>query len=423
MISNKEIQEAIKEHKAKLPHYQKLYDYYQSNSVIKNRVLPDPDKPNNKIATSYCHSVIETVVGYFASRPVTYISKTNDEEYLNKIHSILFENDSEDCDAEHVKFFSIFGLTYELTYVDTQGNFRFSYYTPLDMYVKKDRKGNILYGLRYWEYKKDDKTITDVELFDSQGTHYLQSQDGENFVKYQESKIHIFNETPITIFMNNEEEVGDFEKQIPLVDAIDKMLSDSSNELEAFANAYLVLNGYEGTSKEDILKLKQDGVLLLDKEGKAEWLIKDSENTFQQNFFDTLDRLIHDQTGTPKMTSEEFSSNLSGAAIRNKLFALESKSAVKERKMQKALRKRLRFITKFINYMENASYNTNDIRFNFSRNIHQDSALITDQIVKLLGVVDNETLLSWHPNISEPAQVIQKVKEQEDSMNLDNVGE
>ncbi|MBW7649796.1 phage portal protein [Anoxybacillus sp. ST4] len=422
MLTSEQIRDAIKKHRLELPRYEKLYRYYTGKNDILNRTLPDPLKPNNKIATSYCSLIVDTVVGYFASKPVSYLSRSNNEKYLDDLHEIFLINDEEDTNAEIVKDFTIFGKCYELTYIDPQGNIRFKQYSPIEMYVEKDSQDNILFGIRYWKEKQGDTDVMKVEAYDAEGFHYFTSFDGGETFVLDQSIPHYFGEVPVTIYKNNDEEIGDFEKQIPLIDAIDKILSDSANELESFSNAYLLIKGYQGTQPEDVQAMRQNGVLLLDQQGDAEWLIKNINNQFQQNFFETIDNLIHIQTATPKLTTEEFSSNLSGIAIGFKLFGLESKCSVKERKMEKALRKRIRLITSILN-LKGANYNYTDIQLQFSRNIPQNDMEITQQIVQLANMVDLETRLSWHPKIQNPKQVIEKLKKEQDVMDLDTIGD
>ena len=422
MLTSQQIKEAIRKHRLELPRYEKLYRYYAGKNDILNRTLPDPLKPNNKIATSYCSLIVDTVVGYFASKPITYLSRSNNEKYLDALQNIFLINDEEDTNAEIVKDFTIFGKCYELVYIDPQGNIRFKQYSPIEMYVEKDSQDNILFGIRHWKEKQGDTDVMKVEAYDAEGFHYFTSFDnGEKFV-LDRSVPHYFGEVPVTIYKNNDEEIGDFEKQIPLVDAIDKILSDSANELESFANAYLLIKGYQGTQPEDVQAMRQNGVLLLDQQGDAEWLIKNINNQFQQNFFETIDDLIHIQTATPKLTTEEFSSNLSGIAIGFKLFGLEAKCSVKERKMEKALRKRIRLITNILN-LKGANYIYTDIQLQFSRNIPQNDMEITQQIVQLANMVDLETRLSWHPRIQNPKQVIEKLQKEQDAMDLDSIGD
>lgn len=409
----------MNKHKEELPKHQKNYNYYIGKHDILNRKLPDKDKPNNRIVADYPGYIVDTVVGYFASIPIAYLSKSNNKDYLNALSDVFYINDEEDVNAEIVKDCAIFGKCYEVQWINRDGELRFTQYNPLEMYVEKDNKDNIMCAFRpYEEIDKSGNKEKYLEVYDVDGIRYFKDNDGKYIELQEQFKPHYFSEIPVIVYKNNDEELGDFEKQIPMVDSINKLLSDNSNEIESWVNAYLKIKGHQGTEKEDIMRMKQDGVLLLDGDGEAEWLVKNINNQFQQNFFDTTDDLIHNHTATPRMTSEEFSSNLSGVAIKFKLHGLEAKCSVKQRKMERALRKRVRLITKILN-LKGKNYFPSEIRFQFSRNVPSNDNEITDQIVKLQNMVDQETLLSWHPKIKEPEMVVQKYKEQSPSMNLD----
>jgi SPP1 family phage portal protein len=416
LVTVEQIKDAIAKHKLELPRYQKLYDYYVGSHKILNRKLPDPTKPNNKMVTSYPTIIIDTVVGYFASKPLSYLSASNDEDFLNELKRIFYLNDEEDTNAETVKNFSIFGKTFNLHYMDEQGNLRFKHYSPLEMHVEKDNSGIVKYAIRYWTEEVGKEKILKVEAYDSEGIYNFL---GDNFT-LESQKEHYFGETPIVTFQNNAEEQGDFEQLVPMIDSLETMLSDTSNEIESWVNAYLVLGGMSGTTSEDLAKMRQDGALLLDDVDQAKFLTKDVNPDFQQNFFETVDKLLHKFSGIPDLTSEAFSSNLSGTALGFKLYNMESRAANKERKMEKALRKRIRFICTILN-KQGKEYNPYDIRFNFVRNIPQNKAEISDMIVKLSPHVDQKTLLALHPDITDVDLVLKRIKEQSDTMNLDNI--
>ncbi|WP_404443454.1 phage portal protein [Sutcliffiella horikoshii] len=421
MITSEQIKEGIRKQKLELPRLQQLFDYYIGKHKILSRKLLDPDKPNNKVVTLYPKKIINTMLGYFASIPLSYVSKSGNESFVNDLKLINYINNEEDTNAEIIKTFSIYGKCYELYYIDENGQIRFNYYSPIDMYVEKDSRNNILFGLRHWEETISDDKAIKVEVYDSQGIyHYISTDKGVTFVPdtSEEDKEHYFGEVPIGIYLNNEEEQGDFEEIITQVDALNVLLSDSINSNESWVNAYLVLAGLNGTTKEDIMKLKQDGVLLVEDANQAKFLTKDANAEFQNNLFETLDHLIHEQSDTPRLTSSKFSSNLSGQALKFHLFGLETKSSMKERKMEKALRKRIKMIVTMLN-KQGKSYEASDLSFKFSRDIPADEASITDQIAKLVNIVPLETLLSWHPKIQEPSLEIKKLNTASDSSNLD----
>lgn len=416
MVTVEQIKDAIAKHKLELPRHQKLHDYYVGKHKILNRKLHDPTKPNNKMITSYPTLIIDTMVGYFASKPLSYLSATNDENFINDLKRIFYINDSEDTDAETVKNFSIFGKTYNLHYIDEFGNLRFKHYSPLEMYVEKDASGNIKYAVRHWYEEVGKEKVLKVEAYDHEGIYNFS---GDEFILENQIE-HYFGETPVTVFQNNAEEQGDFEQLIPSIDALETMLSDTSNEIESWVNAYLVLGGMSGTTSEDLAKMRQDGALLLEDVDQAKFLTKEVNPAFQQNFFETVDKLLHKFSGIPDLTSEQFSSNLSGTALGFKLYNMESKASNKERKMEKALRKRIRFICAILN-KQGKEYEPYDLRFNFHRNIPQNKAEIAEQIGKLSPYVDQKTLLSWHPDITDVDLVLKRLKEQSDSMDIDKI--
>lgn len=411
----------MKNYKLELPRNQKLYNYYIGKHDILNRVLPDSTKPNNKIVANYPQYITDTVVGYMASIPVAYLSTENDKDYLSDLNRVFFHNDEEDINAEIIKDSTIFGKSYEVMWIDKEGQIRFTQYNPLEMHVETDSKDNIKCAFRpYEEEDENDQKTEYVEVYDSDGIRYFK-KDGSTYKELtNQFKKHHFNEIPVMIYKNNDEEIGDFENFISSIDGINGILSDSQNELESFANAYLKIKGHQGTTTEDVTRMKQDGVLLLDEKGEADWLIKNINNQFQQDFFETMDDLIHNHSATPKLTSEEFASNLSGVAIRFKLQGLENKCSVKERKINKTLRKRIRLITKILN-LKGKEYDPYTIRFEFKRNIPTNANEITDEIVKLQNLVDKETLLSWHPRIADASLVIERYEEEQPKMDLEEL--
>ncbi|MCY7933159.1 phage portal protein [Bacillus spizizenii] len=435
MIEPKRIKRAVEKYYQELPRYKKLQDYYLGKSDILKRIIPDPDKPNNKIVTGYASQIVDIVVGYFAAIPLTYISKTNNEKFLTVLKKIFYNNDEEDLNAEIVKNFTIFGKTYELFTGNTGNDLTITHYNPLEMYVERDSKKRPLFAIRPWkEEDSDGNTVTHVEVYDDKEIFYYKSENNTDFMLNELEKVekHFFGDVPVSVYSNNDEEQGDFEKWVPLIDNIEQMLSDNANEIEAWVNAYLVLAAHQGTESDDIVKLKHEQVLLPENVDDVKWLTKDTNVEFQKNFFEVVDNLLHDQSGTPKLTSEKFASNLSGQALGFKLFSLESKSKIKERKMQKALRKRIKFICNILNLPRKVmkiplpniqSYDPSDIDFNFVRNVPQNKSEVTDQMVKFASFLDLKTLLSMSPDIADPDAVINRVKEYGTAMNPTTISE
>ena len=119
----------------------------------------------------------------------------------------------------------------------------------------------------------------------------------------------MFDYVPVILFQNNNEEKGDFEKVEALIDAYDKNRSDSVNEVETFANAYMK---FKGTSidKEVIDNAKQTGAFEVPEEGDVDFITKNINDTFVENNRKNLNEDIHKFSASVDMVDEKFSGAL-----------------------------------------------------------------------------------------------------------------
>ena len=118
-LTDKVLKQIIEDHRAsELPRLKKLENYYNANNEIKNRVMKDSSKPNNKIANAYASYITDTLVGYFIGEPITYTS--NDDVLLQDLNMMFEYNDEADENAELAKNASIYGVAYEMLYLSEE---------------------------------------------------------------------------------------------------------------------------------------------------------------------------------------------------------------------------------------------------------------------------------------------------------------
>ena len=204
--------------------------------------MSDSTKPNNKIANSYASYITDTLVGYFMGKPVSY--NADDDKVLEELNMIFEYNDEADENIELAKNASIYGVAYEMLYMSEE-EVRFKSLDPKQCIPIFDDTidSNLLAFIRYYDNYDvvQDKTTTIIELItDTTITRYQCGNNYSNFTLLDSYK-HYFGMVPIAIFKNNEEELGDFETVISLIDAYDKLESDSLNDFEYFVDAYLAL--------------------------------------------------------------------------------------------------------------------------------------------------------------------------------------
>ena len=222
---------------------------------------------------------------------------------------------------------------------------------------------------------------------------------------------HYFKMVPVSIYKNNEDETGDFEKVISLIDAYDKMESDSLNDFEYFCDAYLALVGFTAEA-DDVKKMKENRVLLLDKDTDAKWLTKDEHDATIENMKNRIDKDIHKFSKCPNLSDEDFASNASGVAIKYKMVGTENLVSVKERKFKRGLQRRLELIS-ILQDIKLSAFDWRAIDIIFTRNLPTNDTEIAEVVNKLSNIVSNETLLAQLPfieNVQDEMERIDKEK-------------
>lgn len=374
----------------------KLKDYYNCKHAILGRTMRDAAKPNNKIVNSYANYITDMYVGYFLGIPVSYNSE--EQEHLEALTAIFNYNDESAENSELAKDASVCGVAYELLYIDSDGQVRFKKIDNVKAIPIFDDtlESNLLYFIRYY----DDEDIvtgnvtTTVEVY-SKTTRSLYKL-GNGSVEFIGEEPHNFKEVPIVIYQNNEEEMGDFEPVITLIDAYDKLQSDSVNDLEYFSDAYLALYGMSGTEASDIAAMKEQRVLLMETDAKAEWLVKEINDSYVENLKNRIDDNIHKFSKCPSMTDKEFSSNASGVAMRFKLMGMDNAANKKERAFKKALQRRIELIAE-IQQMMGSTYDWRSINITFKRNIPQNLVETAEVLTKVGYLLSEETQVGLLP--------------------------
>ena len=370
--------------------------------------MSDSTKPNNKIANSYASYITDTLVGYFMGKPVSY--NADDDKVLEELNMIFEYNDEADENIELAKNASIYGVAYEMLYMSEE-EVRFKSLDPKQCIPIFDDTidSNLLAFIRYYDNYDvvQDKTITIIELItDTTITRYQCGNNYNNFTLLDSYK-HYFGMVPIAIFKNNEEELGDFETVISLIDAYDKLESDSLNDFEYFVDAYLALYGFTA-EPEDIQQMKENRVLLMDEGTSAEWLTKNVSDNNIENIKNRIDADIHKFAKCPNMADKEFASNASGVAIKFKLLGTENKVSIKERKFKRGLQQRLELLAT-INGVLSDGFDWRSIDIVFSRNIPSNDTDIANMVNTLSGIVSEETLLAQLPFIENVQDEIKRL--------------
>ena len=396
-----------------------LDKYYRGKHKILNRRIADSAKPNNKPVTNFCSYITDTLTGFFVGKPCTYNS--SDKEYLNMLHSIFEANDeqAENHDLAHKA--SIKGQAFELVYLDEEGELNFDTLDTDSVIMVYDStvKNNVNMAIRYYTIHNyiANTDITYVDVYTKTNIyHYLKNDNNIELISVEE---HYFKEVPIIEFSNNRYRMSDFEQIITLNDMYNKNEADISNDIEYFSNAYLALSQAEGTTSEDIKTINENRVILYPSGGDAKFLTKQLNDAVVNNHRNNLADDIHKTSYCPDL-SKEINANVSGTALKTKMFTTTDILVSKERKFKKSIQKRIRLITNILNLKGN-NFNPQDIKINFHYNLPSELFGDADSISKMGTLLSKRTMLQ-EIGVEDIDEEMEQIKaEQEESFDLDTI--
>lgn len=429
------------------PRYVKFQKLYEGKHKIQNRPRKDKNKPNNKLVNDFFGQTIDNTVGYFLGNPIVLnytepkkdkapveadpadvgvdLTELEDTAVQDELDKICSDNDKDDLFIEWGKEAMIKGLSHILVYQDEESHTKMMRVSPEDLIVvyKNSSTKEPAYKIRLYDIDTEDtkKTTHYAEVYSPTKIETFKCVDdgscgvtgkgkARQFASYEfvKEEPHIFGRIPIITVYNNEEQMSDLEKIETLVNDYDKVLSDVSNEFEAFRNAYLMLKNMVA-GNDSIQKLKDEGIVEVMENGDMKFITKEIQTEALENHLNRLEKNIHKFSAVPDLSDENFAGNLSGVAIRFKLFGLETKCIIKERKMEKAIKELVRVLSVPIHVNTGREVDVLNLKVEFSRNVPNNLTEIVDTVSKLDGKVDKETLLSLLPFIDNPKEVLEKL--------------
>ena len=376
-----------------LPRLIKLKDYYLNKTDILKRVQADELKPNNRVVHPFSQYITDTLCGYFMGEPVTYSS----EEDIDELKMVFEYNDEQNENMELAKNCSIYGRAWEYMYVDEDGSIRFTIIDTQEVVpvygktIENELVAVIRFYNQYNVIKDQEETI--VEVYTDDHIYRYKASVTLDTLQLISDQPHFFGCVPFVEYKNNDDMTGDFEGVMSLIDAYDALVSDDLNDFEYFVDAYLALYGYTADS-EDIRKMKENRVLLMDQDTKAEWLVKNGDSAGVETTKQRLEKDIHKFSKTPDSNDEKFGGNTSGVAMKYKLLGTENLASVKERKFKKGLQRRLEIISFIFNLTRKGNLDWLGVDITFTRNLPVNESDIASMVQALKGIVSNKTLLS-----------------------------
>ncbi len=418
-IDKQAIRHLILKHRRCVQRLKRLKDYY----VGQHKILGEQDR-ENRLVCNHAKDIADTASSYFIGNPVTYKS----EDDITALTDALEISGADEADGDNGLDLSIYGRAYEYIYTkqdDTVLEVR--NLPPQNTFMVYDDsiEENELFGVYY--YAKIDSTdraspVYVATILTRNYKYVADIQDIDGPQGILEGPVpHYMGEIPLVEYLNNKLAIGDYELQIPLIDAYNALMSDRVTDKEQFIDAILAIYGTlladedlredgDGEGHKTMLRLlKQDKTLEIPDGAKAEYLTRTFDETGVEILKKAIEQDIHKFSHIPCMTDESFGGNVSGVAMEFKLLGMENITKIKTRYYKKGLRKRLRI---FANFLSNKaiSVDVSGITPTFTRAMPKNLLEISQIVANLWGKVGKKTLLSQIPFVEDPDEELETVE-------------
>lgn len=318
-------------------------------------------------------------------------------------------------------------LTYfqEDTYEDVQGKSQPMY--------RVTKKGCEIFGNRMAGVKGTQFTFGYVERFNQMEKHIKQQPDISNLspelqmfnqmfqaVANQEQKLievndKVDNISEIVEFRNNEEKQGDYEQNLSQIDGYNILQTDRIQDKKNFVKAIMILYGFTLPEEKPA---EINGSMVVQAPSKEEGATAEFvSNTFTESEVQTLaDSILgdfHKTTYVPNLNDEQFAGNISGEAMKYKLFGLLLVLSIKIGYLEDGIIQRLRLLQNILN-VKGQNVDSEGTVIKFKPNLPINRSDIIQQIRDSQEFMPLLVSLGWLDDIDNPQEIIDMMNKQKE---------
>ena len=424
--SHAEVLDMVRKHELSMTRELKLEAYYKGNNHTINHIVKADGKANHKVSHPFCHQLVSTFVGYVASEPVQF--DIDNEQVKEQLDDFMKYNDFDRVFTKIITDSCVYGVGAVTTFIDQKGLVRFANVDPKELIVivNNDVLEDIHTVIRHWQCENNDGEIVRyVEVYDNEKVRKFYMNDEEIFNEIVEE--HFFQDVPFSLFYANAEQMGIFERIIPLVDAYDLLESETLNLVSDLADAILLIAGVE--LDESVIK-QVNQMRLLNVSDTNENSVDVRYITKDAPDHETTKQRIHDDIFSlamiPNLNGKDFGEALSGTALKLRMASMEFLAGVLEGYTKLGLRRLVELWANVGQLLGGIS--TDEIVKNLSirmtRNTVSNEAEEIQNAIQLSTLISKESVLgllqSFIPNVEVELERLDAEREENISFLEDN---
>ena len=401
-----------------------LYRYMRGEQPILSRKKVVRPEICNKIVENHAAEIAEFTSGYFLGEPVTYIRRGEREEAskaVSMLNDYMFFEDKASHDKDLSTWMAICGIGYRMV-LPGQGDGDSEEDSPFELDTPDPRTTFVVYhsgfghrrmmGVRII-YREKEPNVYDRLYCGYTKTHYFEVLNGA-LMKWEP---HILGDIPIYEYRLNMSRMGSFEPAIPLLDAINTIMSNRVDGLEQFVQSFLKFKNCDLEDK-DVKKIGKLGAIFIK---NAEGLDSDVTLVSQelnQEQTQTLVDYLYDQVlvicGMPSSTKGGASTSDTGQAVflRDGWSQCEARAKDTELLFKRAEKEFLRLVLRIIRTTQDFDLSLSEVECKFTRRQHDNLQNKTQALLAMLQAgLNPEVAIATSGLFNDPMDVTEQSKE------------
>ena len=404
--------EALSIHEKNRGEIDYLYNYYRGRQPILDRVKKIRPEICNKIVENHAHEIVDFKKGYLFGEPIQYIRRNESiaENKIAKLNEYMFMADKAQKDKELAEWFYIAGTAYRMVLPSKEGD------VPFEIDTLDPRATFVVYNNGFG--RKPLMGVTCVQQPDEKmlyciytpTTYFEVLQDEpENQIVKEES--HALGYIPIIEYPANSARLGAFEVVLPLLDALNKIVSNRLDDIEQFIQSFIKFVNCD-IDEPTFLALKELGALKVKSTSAnpadVDIISQQLDQSQTQITKDDIYRTVLIICGMPDRRQNAKSTSDTGSAVlyRDGWTAAEARARDTELVFKSSEKQFLRIVLKILKDLENLDTKLDEIDIKFTRNK-------TDNLLVKTQGLQNMLEAGIHPQIaiatcglfSDPEQV------------------
>ncbi len=401
-----------------MPKRRVLGDYYDGkNEIIKQNAVQG--RPNYSINVNMAKYITDVATGYTFGKPITYsVSKEENKKILDKIICTNNENYVEELDYHIGGDMSAYGIGYQLVYPDknSKTGVKYKRLDPIRTFMVADNsiEENVFCAVYFHDYIENKQCKTRVYLWDDENI-YVFDGFGNSFSLSSTTK-HLMGQIPVIESLNNDDAFGDYQMVLDLLDSLNLMISNNTDDLQSVSNAILAVSGGK-LGEEEIKQINKYKVANLPVGATMQWVIKNTNTEGVLGQIKHLLDFIFQISMVPDLSDDAFAGNLSGVAMQFKMWGIDQLWTSKIRKYKTSIIKRIKMTLRILGINENLA---EEIQINFYKNLPENMAQDYEIAKNLKGVISLKTILNNLSIVQDAEEEYKLIQEEQEEINPNN---